>query len=90
MKNDKRHGRADSSDTDMLCSYGAAMKEIGKKPVAGKTTRLRTDTSHLEEGSLPCLALRGCEPCKNLPPSTLMFTTSSIKNAFSASDQISG
>jgi putative transposase len=49
----KRYGRPHIFFTDKLRSYGAAMKEIGRKPAAGKTTGLKIHTSHLDEESGP-------------------------------------
>ena len=80
----KRHGSPKAITTDGLRSYGAAMKEIGKRREAGggplgPTTELRTATSPFDEGSGRWPASAACTHCRSSAPCTPPSTTTSLR-----------
>jgi putative transposase len=89
----RKHGSPDMIVTDLLRSYGAALKEIGAadRQETGRWLNNRVENSHLpfrrREG--PCCGSAACEVCRNSPPSTLQFTIIFIRNAAFQRDQIS-
>lgn len=89
----KRHGRAHIFVTDMLLSYGAAMKEIGNvdKQETGRWVNNRAKNSHapFRRRERPYLAFDACELYRNSSPCTLYSTTISTRSATFKPDQTS-
>ena len=86
----KRHGCAEEIVTDRFASYKAALRELGalenNRQVGGSTTALRIRTYHSDEENVPCNVSGAREVCRNSPPSTPRFTTTSIRNAASPAE----
>jgi transposase-like protein len=84
-KTPKRHSLTDEIVTDLLRSYGAALREpssaASRKPVTGRTTALNTRTNPSEDGSGRCSASGACGVCRNLSPFTPQCTIISTRSA---------
>jgi putative transposase len=89
----KRHSRAHIFVSDKLRSDGAALKVIGNadRQETGRWLNNRSENSHqpFRRREWPCCALGGCEPCKNLSPSTPQSTIISTRSATFTTDQTS-
>ena len=81
----KRFGPPHVIVTDLLRSYGAAMKVIGNadRQETGRWLNNRAENSHLpfDDESGRCCACDEREPCRNSSPFIRQFTTISARNA---------
>ena len=86
----RKHGCPDVFVTDLLRSYGAALKEIGAagRQETGRWLNNRAENSHLPFRRRERAMLR-FRRMRSLPRSTPRFTTTSTRNAVSTPDQIS-
>ena len=90
----RKHGCPEVFVTDLLRSYGAALKEIGASRQAGNGSvdeqpERRIRTCRFDDENGPCFASGACEVCRNSPPSTPRSTITLIRNAAFQADPIS-
>jgi len=73
----------------MALQWKSSVTRIGRKHAAGVTIGRRIPTCRFDDENALCSAFDRCDVCKISLPSTLQFTTISIKSATSTHETIS-